>query len=364
MTSDDTLEWTTVGKKKFMSKNKPTIITPSDVYYTNTVKVKDKNTIIDGIVNTIMDQTKGSSNQESIDVLSNIVVFAINALSTVVNKVKTDVSNINDDQKTVIALNTWLEHIGESHTTINVALSTYEENMRVMELMKKSAIGNIQKFLTTCGIDEKKHIETDTVSDCEDTSVTCLPVDNIRRSYASSIGATISDLVVNKQHMSVDTTNNHKIMIADTGIVYGIPVISKANDCMGFTISYIDSSKVFVIRMGDTIFTVGPGNFVNLNNTSNKTKHAKRCLNTHPCQSSKCKYYHDPCVMGENFNGERNFALSYVLQMLGYVKNPTDIEENKIIRSPCFIRDLVQLGGIILFKAAQIKDIHFKGKKI
>lgn len=381
----NTQEWTVVGQKNkntrkyltphIVQKNKPIDkMTPDDIYYKNLNK-------IDYLKNNITDQTKESSTQETLNILGNIVEFAINTMATIVEKATTDISDISDNQKTVIALNTYLENSDEIHVAINSALSTYHENTKGMYLMKKKAIDKIQTFLTTCGISEipsydgtnmKKRVihchetKTKTKTKTENITTDIIPVKNIMRSYASAIGLVDRGSAIEKQKAGIiKTISPHKTVMVDTGIVsINMPIISKIQDSTEFTFSYIDYHKVFVTRIGNTVFTTGPGNFVNLKKSSGKTKHAKRCLNNQPCQYKKCKYYHDPCIMQNDFNTERNFELSYVMQILGAVKNPTDLLENKIIRDPNFVRDLVQLGGIILLKAAQIKELYLAGEII
>jgi hypothetical protein len=358
-------EWTTIGQKKkhiegrtwSTSKNKAIEnTTPGDVYYANTGSRTNKcDMATDNILNAIAHTTKGLSEQERLKVLGNTVEFAINTISTIIYETKSDISNIDDHQKTVITLNTYLENFSETYTTISNAMLKYEENIRSMELMKTIAIENIQKFLVICGISE---IPSNT-DECNIHVSSIL--DENKRSYASSIGATLSDLVVETKCVN---NNQYKTSMVDTGIVnINIPVISNINDIKEFTISYLDK-KMFVISIDGTVFTVGSGDFVDLKNTHDKTKHAKRCLNTQPCQYTYCKYYHDPSIMSSSSNYNRKFALSYVLQILGGVKDNVDILENKMIRNPTFVRDLVQLGGIILIKAAQIKSLYFKGNNI
>lgn len=382
-------EWTVVGQKKKTGatpaaakkhintrqalKTKPIEeITPEDIYYANLDSFSpEKPDISAYLMNTIVDQTKGMTPQESLEVLGNVTTFVVENMVSILKNAIKKISDIKDDQKTVIALNGYLENTSDTRPSIGAAMDMYDQNVSSMNSMKKTSIENIQKFLTTCGIDEiptyraKKggKAKADTV---DNVYVDSLPVENTRRSYASAIGATASDLVVEKQPVKIiNNITQPRTLMVDTGIVdINMPVISKIQNSIGFTLSYLDYCKVFVIRMGNNVFTTGPGNFVNLKNSSGKTKHAKRCLNPQPCLYKNCKYYHDPCIVYEDFNVERNFALSYVLQMLGSVKNNTDLLENKSVRNPNFVRDLVQLGGIILIKAAQIKALHFAGKKI
>jgi len=304
-----------------------------------------------------------------LDALGNVATFVVETMVSIIKSATNKISDINDDQKTVIALNGYLENIADTRSNIGTAIDVYDENVSIMNSLKKTSIENIQKFLTMCGIDEipsyraKKGEKIDTP---DNVYVDSLPVENIRRSYASAIGAKSSDLAVEKQPVNiVNNITQPRTIMVDTGIVdVNMPVVSDIQDTIGFTLSYLDYCRVSVIRMGNNVFTTGPGNFVNLKNSNGKTKHAKRCKNQQPCRNKHCDYYHDPCVTYEDFNDERNFALSYVLQMLGAVKNNTDLLENKSVRDPNFVRDLVQLGGIILIKAAQIKALHFAGKTI
>jgi hypothetical protein len=345
-------------------------LTPEDVYYANlNATPVERPDVSAYLMNTIVDQTKDMTPQESLDALGNVATFVVESMVSILKNATSKILDINDDQKTVIALNGYLENIADTRSNIGIAIDVYDENVSIMNSLKKTSIENIQKFLTACGIDEipsyraKKGGKIDTP---DNVYVDSLPVENIRRSYASAIGAASSDLVVEKQPVNiVNNITQPRTLMVDTGIVdVNMPVVSNIQDTIGFTLSYLDYCKVSVIRMGNNVFTAGPGNFVNLKNSNGKTKHAKRCLNPQPCRYKNCKYYHDPCVVYEDFNDERNFALSYVLQMLSAVKDNTDLLENKSVRDPNFVRDLVQLGGIILIKAAQIKALHFAGKTI
>jgi hypothetical protein len=381
-------DWKIVGKKKKggapqppgvgkyltphqVLKAKPVEdMTPEDVYYANLKVTQKENTdVSEYIMHTIVDQTKEMTSHESLEALGNVATFIVETMVSILKNATNKISDIKDDQKTVIALNGYLENITDVRSNIGTAIDMYDENVSIMNSLKKTSIENIKKFLITCGIDEipeyhEKKVENIDIPD--NVYVDSLPSENILRSYASAIGATASDLVVEKQPVTiVNNIMQPRNLMVDTGIVdVNMPVVSNIQDTIGFTLSYLDYCKVFVIRMGDSVFTVGPGDFVNLKNSNGKTKHAKRCLNPQPCRYKNCKYYHDPCIMYEDFNVERNFALSYVLQMLGAVKNNTELLENKSVRDPNFLRDLVQLGGIILIKATQIKALHFAGKKI
>ena len=377
--------WTVVGQNKKSKVMKPTNtgnrsshdkkskiktiddITPEDVYYANlNAQGDEKQDVSAYLMNTVVDQTKDMTTHESLETLGNVATFVLETMASILKTTTGKVSEIKDDQKTVIALNGYIENINESRLKIGTAIDMYDENFNVMNSLKKTSIENIQKFLTSCCIDEIPTYHAKKEDKTENVEVESIPAENIRLSYASAIGATASDLVVEKQPVNiVNNITQPRTLMVDTGIVdVNMPVISKIQDTIGLTLSYLDYCKVFVIRMGNSVFTAGPGNFVNLKNSNGKTKHAKRCLNPQPCRYKNCKYYHDPCIVYEDFNVERNFALSYVMQMLDSVKSNEDLMENTSVRNPNFVRDLVQLGGIILIKAAQIKALYFAGKNI
>lgn len=376
-------KWTVVGqKKKGGSKahknDKDSIIqqqtlknksiddvTPEDIYYANMIPQNENKVDTTAyLTNTIVDKTKEMDLKESLEVFGKVSSFVIDTMSDILKKAISEITNnIKDDQKTVIALNGYLENISETKPVLEKVMGEYNNQIAAMNSLKKTSIENIQKFLNTCGINEIPEYHSKKKTEDEKDNIT---MENIHMSYASAIGSVNSDLIIEKQPVEIiNKISQPRSLMVDTGVVdINIPVISTVQESIGFTLCYLDYCKVFVIRMGNTVFTTGPGNFVDLKNSNGKTKHAKRCLNPQPCQYKNCKYYHDPCIVYDDFNEERNFALSYVLQLLGSVKHNTDLLENKNIRNPNFLRDLVQLGGIILLKAAQIKSLHFSGKNI
>jgi hypothetical protein len=335
--------------------------TPEDVYYANLkvtpAEVSEVPDISEYLVKTIMDQTSDMTPHESLNTLSKIVMFAVETMTNIIKDATSKISNIGDDQKKVIALIDYLENISESRLKIGTTIGKYDKNVGIMNTLKKTSIENIKKFLTTCGIDEIPAYRREKEEKIYDPSH--------GRSYASSIGATSSDLIVEKQPVVINNNVEQSTFLVNMGIVdVNMPVVLKMKEVRGFTLSYSKQCKVFVIRMGDTVFTAGPGDFVDLKNSNRKTKHAKRCLNPIPCQYKHCKYYHDPCTTGKGFNTDRNFAISYVLDMLRNVQDNDALLGNKFVRDPNFLRDLVQLGCILLGKAAQIQALYFKGKKI
>ena len=350
----------------------PKELTPEDIYYSSIRSSKeekeDKVNVAEYLRNIIIDRTNILDKKDSLETLGLLTSFMIETMSSIIKNTTPDILEIKDDQKIVITLNRYLESTTEINTGIEKSMDCYKKSIEGMDSLKKTSIENIQKFLTTCGIDEVPIYQSNKKKDSEEFNVNIdnIPVANIQTSYASAIGASLSDIIIEKQPVKiVNKFSQPKSLMVDTGVVdIKIPVISNINDSIEYNLCYLDYCKVFVIRMGNTVFTTGPGNFVDLKKSGEKTKHAKRCLNPQPCAYKNCKYYHDPRVVYEEFNTERNFALSYIFQMLGSVKNNTDLLDNKNIRSPHFLSDLVQLGGIILLRAAQIKALYFSGKKI
>ena len=369
-------DWTNVEskrKKKYkrLQDRRPEDITLEDVYNASVSNIKEKNNAhvekntSELIAGAIFEQTKGLSEMDSLCALGKTLPFVIDNITTILNNNIQRINKIADDQKTVIALNTILKNMDQFQNSMNSSILSLNRCTDKMKTIKVRSIQNIKKFLLTCGINEIPPQKEYTLCD-EKSNKNTTPVstDDIKMTYASAINSSASDLVVEKTPVRiVNTINPRKTVIANTGLAnIKIPVVTCIRDSGLYTLSYNSRFKVFTIRIDDTIFTAGPGVFVNLKNSKGKTKHAKRCLNPQPCTYKNCKYYHDPSTVSSNYNIERKFAISYAMQLLDSVKNNEDIQYNKHIRHHNFLRDLVQLGGIILIKAAQIKKLYHMQK--
>lgn len=310
------------------------------------------------LTNIIVEKLANVSKEDSIDILGQLASFLISNMSDVLDGAVKDTKIVKDDQKIVIGLNGYIEKSGGVIENINNNMEKLNTSLKVIHEKKHESITNIKKFLVTCGIDEVKNAANDSTP--PPTKATTM------LSYRDAFGSAASELVVEKPPVNVvNKMTKPRTLMVDTGIVdISVPVVSDIKNTIGYTMSYLDYCKVFVIEMNGTVFTTGPGNFVNLKNSSGQTKHAKRCLNPQPCKYKNCKYYHDPCIVYDEYSTERNFALSYVIQLLSGIKNNTDLLENKSVRQPNYVRDLVQLGGIILLRAAQIKALYFCNRKM
>lgn len=366
-------EWTVVGQKKNVTTKNKKRVSPEretldmDKLFDRPDDYQSDSSLY--LINTIIDQVKGLSNIDTLLVMGKITNFAIENMLDVLKKVSSESHDIKDDQKKVINLNGYIEKTSDIIESMNTNMLGLNEETKQLISNKNKSITNIKKFLITCGIEEhnktsevkKKHNNIE-----QNVSISNINPTIVQNSYKDVVGANSSELVVEKTPVKmVNKIVRPKSLMVDTTIVdIYMPVASDIKNTIGYTLTYLDYCKVFVIEMNGTVFTTGPGNFVNLKNSSERTKHAKRCLNPQPCKYKNCKYYHDPCIVYDDYNTERNFALSYIVQLLSNVKNNTDLMENKSVRTPNFLRDLVQLGGIILLKAAQIKAMYFQNRPV
>lgn len=355
-------DWTLVKQRGKKIKNdthissKKELSTPDDIYYANVnTRVDKKVCSYNSLKDAIMQHTGDLPIQDSLDVLHKITMFTIERMTQINDTKLNEIKTIDDDQKTVIVIDSHAEKNNDKRESINTALSRYDEKTEEICAIKENSIGNIYEFLTSCGIRKTHTVKK--YSDKKNDGNT-----GVKKSYASAIGSAVSDLVVDIRPL-LNNTIHPKTSIIDTGVVnIDIPVISKINDCIKYTLSYYENNKVYVYRIDNDIFTAGPCNFINVNKSGSKTKHAKRCLNPIPCRYKNCKYYHDPCVTVQCSNPERNFTLSYVIQLLSNIKDNSDLTGNDTVKDMNFLRDIVHLGGAILLKAAQIKALHFSGK--
>jgi hypothetical protein len=338
-------EWTTVGRKR--APRALANITPSDIYYDNIRKAPPSENPSSSVAHTLSENISGMSQLEKLKYFEQIVTFSLSEMSSIVNNFKA--SKELDDQSKVIELCANIEPAIAVREKIGCAMTVYDASISSIQSKKNVILERIRNFLKSCDI-----VGESTVQDINS---------NCKKSYASSIGSTISNLVIERE---IPKSPNRPIMapVSIGGVNISMPTISDGYIDAQHTHYYIKSKNVFAINIGGAVFTTGDCTYINIKNTEGKTKNAKRCLNPQPCTFKYCNYYHDPCIVTNGFTKCRNFALSYVLQLLSAIKNHDDLMENKFIRDPGVLKDIVQLGGSILLKAAQIKALHFPNTKM
>jgi hypothetical protein len=304
------------------------------------------------IINSIIDEVATADDVDRIKVWGVLATYALESMTDIVTTAIDLSSNQHDNQKSVLVLNKCIENSKESYYNVTTAKDDLENRIMHMRTLKEQNIEKIKQFLQLCGMGEKL---------CDDDKSAALQDIHVgeQKTYASAIGSCPpSELVVEKQPPNIIHQTTSKILMVDTGFVDILaPTVTTDAEAMHFTITYMEPKNIFVMRMGSSVYTLGPGDFINLKLTQGKTRHAKRCLNPHPCRFKNCKYYHDPMVVKKDYNPHRNFAISYIEQMMAEIKDTATILESNVVRNEDFIRDLVQLAGIIMIKAAQIKAL-------
>ena len=336
-------DWEVVGKKGTRTKVPvPKLITSEDIFKNNADSVSN---ITEYLTLVIAEQLKNTSSDDAIGVLGNIGSFVLSNISSKLNTVTEEEKTKTDDQKMVIKLSRYIEKTENIVNIINVGIDNLDNVHKSIKEKRNRAINNIKSFLVTCGINEIKNKNNDT----------CHP-----KSYKDAFGVNLSELVVDRPLHKRETLNR-KCYNGSVNIT--IASSASARDLGNLSIKYMEWVGVFGVVINKTVYTAGPGNFVNLKNSNVKTTNAKRCLNVHPCRYKNCKYYHDPVTNRKKYSNSRNFAISYVSQLLSNIKDSDDLLNNKTVRDIGFLRDLVQLGGIILIKAAEINELYFNNVK-
>lgn len=347
MDSNDQEGWTTVGQKKSKSADKN--IKNNKVNIDELFNQNISSDATETITKYVLNYVQNTAQSDRLFLLGEISNFCLSHMNIILSESVDEVKSIKDNQKQVLYLNNYIEHAENTISNIHKNISQINNILDQVRILKKDAISNIKHFLASCGINEIKK------------SVSRMSVTSSPLSYRNVFGTCSSELVVERNtEKKTERKIGKKNQPVNTNITsINVPTVANMQGVIDYTICYVSKYETFGLKLEGTIFTAGPSDFVNLKTANGKTKHAKRCLNDQPCRYKNCKYYHDPCIVTNNYNTDRNFALSYIIQLLSSVKNDSDILENKALRQENYLRDLVQLGGSILIKASQIKKLYF-----
>lgn len=153
---------------------------------------------------------------------------------------------------------------------------------------------------------------------------------------------------------------NTNIRYVDTGNgPIKVMVVEDISKTIPNTIQYSDVHGVFIVNIGGEVFTAGPGRFIVPDRRFNQDNHKTvRCKFQGECTHSNCRWYHDPMMKGGDFI--RNFSVRMARTIIDNIKDDNDITNNPQLNDYNFFRDIVQLGSIILIKAAQIHEHYSK----
>lgn len=354
------------GRQAFADLS-PMEITPEAIYDANSRDVKIDRTV-EGIVHSITDALSTLSQSDILLAYSQITTFVCDNTVSAFKDRYTEILSNEDDQKIVMQLTGCIDKANQVIPSIMRSSHTMNELVYSMGKRKNDSITNIKQFLVTCGINEiplftpdfRKKNDMDVTSGAPTVAPEVAPEVAPKKSYRDAIDSSAADYGVAIERKRTPPPIMQK-MIADTGIVsIIIPTVTRAAECRTFAMYHYRQYDIFIIRIGGIVFNAGPADFINLKNSNIKSVHAKRCLNDAPCSHDNCNYYHDPCATHKNRGNRRNFAISYVHQMLNNIKGDVDLIENTAIRDIDFLRDLIHLGGSIIAKAAQIQALYFK----
>lgn len=338
-----------------MSKPSATKMTPEALY-----EEKDRD-----VLASLDEMLKGD---QSIEVLGNVAMYAIKRIEFLLGSAlnKPD----DDRQKNIVNLSKCLENANQVVKPLQAAMDNVDGILRKVSDTRTAEIKKIQEFLAACGVRGSAEEKTQQATKLANpTKLAKAAPQDQPKSYAAAMGTSQveqpNEFVVEKPPVKVINRVNQRTDVINTGVVsICVPFVERTKECANYTLTYSDDKGVFVIKMGNSIFTAGPGNFIDNASAKVAARRAKRCSNPKPCSYRNCRFYHDPCDGHLTHHYSRNFTLSYAKKMLAHVKDADDLCENDTVRDPCFLRDLVQLGGIILLKAAQIKSLHFPNQGV
>jgi len=252
---------------------------------------------------------------EKLAILKDTALSVLSQMRTLVNK---SVRSLDYNQESAISISNYEEIVTGLQSELDEYCKKLNDTKTALLTKKDDVLTEIKKQLTGLGLEEKEQPST----------------------YKNVLGS-MSDLVINKKENIVHANVNHPTDL------YKFLTINE---------------DVSAIDINGTIFTIGECNFVDLKMISEKTRYAKRCLNDNPCKYKSCHYYHDPATVANDYNKERNFAISYIVQMINTIKTTSDVDSNASVKNIVLLRDLVQLGGSLIIKAARIHSLYFNKK--
>lgn len=140
-----------------------------------------------------------------------------------------------------------------------------------------------------------------------------------------------------------------------------IPQTSNIDKITPMRIEYLDKNKIFTINLNGRKYSFGDGNIVYKNRCRNKHNlYGKYCNQSRDgCCDVNCTYYHDPILCPNKTHSVRNMSVKYILEtLLKSVSCDNDMYKSHIEKNRFIVRDLVQLGGLLILKAAVLAEKH------
>ncbi len=283
-------------------------VTPTDLFYSTTEPDCD---YIKQFISNHID--KGG-----LSTAADLVVFLLDEMTSRTKKCLN--KNICDKQSQITFLKEFLDENAGFVNDVKNKSAIFENAMSEVRSKEKKKIMEMQTFLSSC-----------------DTKST----------YASTVQK--SDVVVyQKPAIPIKPIN----MLVGTGLCdIMVPIVRHAEECCNFTVSHNEKTKTFVMRINDRIFSAGPCDYVT---PKSRQIHAKRCRNQ-PCRHTPCQYYHDPLEF-QSYTSKRIFTISYIIKLINMAKNDSAICSSQW--DEFTVQDLLQFGGSIIIKAAQIQKLN------
>jgi hypothetical protein len=341
-----TSAWTIVGNKCKFPVIKP--MTVDDLY--NSSFNVDEESPAQKAIALLLQESKDTNS--TVKNLHSIISLALEQINSITKKKICEIKSTTDNQQTVLEIDKVMPITCDILLTLDTFYHNFKEHISNLRNKKKICLDKMQQFLKSCGFNSINKNAT------QKKSKTYASIAELSETLDS---LSESSLVIQKMPVQIiSNIEQPQLMPVDTGIVdLLMPVSVSHQESMEHTLTYLTDANLMVIRMNGITYSAGPGVFIDYKKGQTmKAENAKRCHNS-PCRFKMCKYYHDPLTIKNTTSSPRTFVLSYVNQLLRDIKDNDDILNNTSIRRPDFVRDLVQLAGVILYRASQIRTMYF-----
>jgi len=172
----------------------------------------------------------------------------------------------------------------------------------------------------------------------------------------------------NKNNVIDDMIYDDSNVAIDIGLTkIDVPITLNSSKVPPMNIMYNPKIKSFLINLGGDIYSFGTGKFISMRAYNGVIFYGRRCSleNNNQCSKKLCKYFHDPLTNTNKPHNERSMSIQYIVDDLlnPIATNQDIISIRNSSRNKNIVKDLVQLAGMILIKAMNIKFIKSQQSK-
>jgi hypothetical protein len=224
------------------------------------------------------------------------------------------------------------------------------------EVEKNSALDELKNFLAAIGVADSKSPDQQKAVP-KSGAAASLPIPDAPKKmqfdgrYSTAVSGGVTDASQSAQR-SIDMVS---VRLGTADLV--LPLSRYRTDVQPMCIRFASDLGVFLINIDGTMYSFCNGTFISrAPKSGDNTLFGKRCNpSIARCAGADCTYYHDPLKRGGGHT-TRNMGVHYVVsELINGVASEKEILETARGRNKFIVEDIVQLAGMLLIKAFQVK---------